>query len=119
MQAGLLKECITIEQPIISQNVYGANELEWSTFIDTRASVNYTSGNRMTANNEVVWSHQVNFTVRVYHDVNENMRIIWQGRKYRILAIEPDKDKQRQTIRTELINEWYNSGLFQSWQIVG
>ena len=118
MQAGLLKERITIEQPIISQNVYGANELEWSTFIDTRASVNYTSGNRMTANNEVVWSHQVNFTVRVYHDVNENMRIIWQGRKYRILAIEPDKDKQRQTIRTELINEWCNCGLFQSWQTV-
>ena len=105
MQAGLLKECITIEQPTISQNVYGANELEWSKFVDTRAFVNYTSGNRMTANNEVIWSHQVNFTIRVYHQVNEKMRIIWQGRKYRILAIEPDKNKQKLTIRTELINE--------------
>lgn len=105
MQAGLLKECITIEQPTIRQNVYGANELEWSKLVDTRAFVNYTSGNRMTANNEVVWSYQINFTIRIYHKVNEKMRIIWQGRKYRILAIEPDKDKQKLTIRTELINE--------------
>lgn len=105
MNAGLLKECITIEQPTISQNVYGANELEWSTFIETRAFVNYTSGNRMTANNEVIWSYQVNFTIRVYHQVNEKMRIIWNDKKYRILSIEEDKDKQKLTIRTELINE--------------
>ena len=79
--------------------------MEWSKLIDTRAFVNYTSGNRMTANNEVVWSHQVNFTIRVYHQVNEKMRIIWKGKKYRILSIEEDKDKQKLTIRTELINE--------------
>lgn len=105
MQAGILTECITIEQPVISQNGYGANELEWSKFVDTRASVNYTSGNRMTANNEVIWSYQVNFTIRVYHQVNEKMRIIWKDKKYRILSIEEDRHKQKLTIRTELINE--------------
>jgi len=47
----------------------------------------------MTANNEVIWSYQVNFTIRVYHQVNEKMRIIWKGKKYRILSIEEDKDK--------------------------
>lgn len=105
MQAGLLKECITIEKPTVIQNGFGANELEWSKFVDTRAYVNYTSGNRVTSNNEIIWAYQVNFTIRVYHQVNEKMRIIWHGNKYRILAIEPDKDKQKQTIRTELINE--------------
>ena len=57
MQAGLLKECITIEKPTVIQNGFGANELEWSKFVDTRAYVNYTSGNRVTANNEIIWAY--------------------------------------------------------------
>lgn len=105
MQAGLLKEVVTIQKPVVNQDGFGANDVNWSDLITTRASVGYNTGNRVNDNNEITFAYQVTFTVRVYHQINERMRIIWQGKKYRILSIELDKQKQRQTIRTELINE--------------
>ena len=45
------------------------------------------------------------FTIRIYHKVDERMRIIWEGKKYRILSIEEDRTLQQLTIKTELINE--------------
>lgn len=105
MQAGLLKEVVTIQKPVVNQDGFGANDVNWSDLITTRASVGYNTGNRVNDNNEITFTYQVTFTVRVYHQINERMRIIWQGKKYRILSIELDKQKQRQTIRTELINE--------------
>lgn len=105
MQAGLLKEVVTIQKPVVNQDGFGANDVNWSDLITTRASVGYNTGNRVNDNNEITFAYQVTFTVRVYHQINERMRIIWQGKKYRILSIELDKQKQRLTIRTELINE--------------
>lgn len=105
MQAGILTEVITIQQPTVNQNGYGANNVGWSDYITTRASVNYNNGNRVNDNNEITFAYLVSFTIRVFHQINERMRIIWKGNKYRILSIELDKHKQKQTIRTELINE--------------
>lgn len=105
MQAGLLTETITIQKPSVNQNGFGANDVNWSNLITTRANVGYNSGNRVNDNNEITFAYQVTFTIRVYHQINERMRIIWKGQKYRILSIELDKHKQKQTIRTELINE--------------
>ena len=105
MQAGILTEVITIQQPVVNQNGYGANNVEWNNYITTKASINYNNGNRVNDNNEITFAYQVSFIIRVYHQINERMRIIWQGQKYRILSIEKDKQKQKITIRTELINE--------------
>ena len=41
----------------------------------------------------------------MYHRVNEQMRILWNGKKYRILSISPELYKQSITIITELVNE--------------
>lgn len=105
MQAGILNEEIKIQQPTVNVNGFGANDISWSDFITTRAFVSYNNGNRVNENGEITFSYEVSFTIRVYHQINERMRIIWQGKKYRILSIELDKHKQKQTIRTELINE--------------
>lgn len=106
MRAGLLTEIIKVEQPIIVTDDFGANKLEWKPFINsTRAKVSYSSGNRANENNEIVFAYEVLFTVRIYHQINERMRIIWKNRKYRILSIELNKEQQHQIIKTELINE--------------
>ena len=106
MLAGLLNEVIKVENPIVVENEYGANHIEWNTFIErTKAEVTYNNGNRLNQNNEIVFSYQVIFTVRVYHQITENMRIVWKNKKYRILSIEESKKKQKLVIKTELINE--------------
>ena len=105
MQAGLLKHIITIEQPVITVDEYGANTLTWQKYKTTRASAKVETGGRTNENNEIIFAYSVRFTIRYYHDITEDMRIIWNNRKYRILGIFPDHDIQRIIIDTELINE--------------
>lgn len=105
MNAGRLTEVITIVRPKTMVNDYGANKTEYAPYIQTRADVSYESGTRAIENNEVIFSYNKIFTIRYYHNIDENDRIIWNKKKWRILSIEPDKSKQLITIRTELINE--------------
>ena len=108
MQAGTLNELIKVEQPVVSRNdEYSSKSLiEWKTFIEqTRANVTYTSGNRVNENNEIIFAYEVVFRVRIYHQIDERMRIIWKNKKYRILSIEPNKKLQMLTIKAELIND--------------
>ena len=106
MRAGLLSEVISVEQPVTTTDEYGANYIQWKTFIGkTIAQVTYTSGNRLNENNEIIFAYEVVFTMRIYHQINERMRIIWKNKKYRILSIEENKHLQSLTIKAELINE--------------
>ena len=104
-RAGLLTEIIKIQKPTVAVDGYGANDVKWNDYIETRANVTYQSGNRVNDNNEVTFAYQVSFTVRLYHDIDERMRIIYRNKKYRILSIELSKQIQKLTIRAELINE--------------
>ena len=102
MKAGLLNSIIAIEKPEVVSDDFGANSLKWVKHIDkTRAKVTYSNGTRANENNEIIFI----FTVRHYHSLTERMRILWEGRKYRILSIEKNKALQQQVIKTELINE--------------
>ncbi len=105
MRAGILTDKITVQAPTTIQNKYGANTTEWKEYINTRAEITYNSGNRQTENNEIVFNYTVLFKVRRYHDIKEQMRIIWNGNKYRIISINKDIKKQFILITTELINE--------------
>ena len=103
MRAGVLTEPITFIKAEISKNDYGQEETVWNDYIKTRSQVKYKSGNRATENNEIINTYTVEFIVRRYHKIDELMRILWKNRKYRILAI--NEDKQSITITGELINE--------------
>ena len=106
MRAGLLNSVISVEKPEVVSDDFGANSLQWVQHIPkTRAKVTYSSGSRANENNEIIFAYEVIFTVRIYHSITERMRILWEGRKYRILSIEEDKALQQQIIQTELINE--------------
>lgn len=106
MRAGLLNSVIQVEKPEVVTDDFGANSLQWVNHIPkTRAKVTYSSGSRANENNEIIFAYEVIFTVRVYHNITERMRILWEGNKYRILSIERDKALQQLIIKTELINE--------------
>lgn len=105
LDSGRLQELITVQRPTITKDEYGANKTVWNNIINTRSDVQYDNGNRGTENNEIVFNYSKVFTIRYYHKVDEKDRIIWNGKKYRILSIEPNKEHQKLTIRTELINE--------------
>ena len=106
MLSGILKNIIEIEHPVIKSDGYGANTLVWEKLKTTRASATIQTGNRTNENNEIFFGYQVRFIVRYYHkNITEKCRIIWNNKKYRILSIFPDTNKQLIMIDTELINE--------------
>lgn len=92
MRAGLLNRIISIEQPSVGREEYGATTRNWEHLCKTRSKVTYSSGSRLNENNEIVFAYEVIFTIRIYHKVNERMRIKYNGRYYRILSIEENKE---------------------------
>lgn len=105
MDSGRLNEVIVIKRPIIEKDEYGANTVIWKDIINTRADVQFDNGSRDTENGEIVFNYTKVFTIRIYHKVDEKDRIVWNNKQWRILSIEPNKQHQKITIRTELINE--------------
>lgn len=105
IRAGELTEFITIQRPEVIRNEYGANDIEWRDSITTRARVIQKSGNRSDENNEIVYNYTTTFVIRWYHNIKEDMRVVWNNRKYVIHSVYKEVYKQSVTIVAELINE--------------
>lgn len=105
MQAGLLTEIITFLQAEQERDKFGGVTENWIEAFKKRACVRYKTGTRKEINNEVLNTHTVTIKIRYCRDVSEKMRIVYEGRKYRIAFIHPDKKDQSITIEAELINE--------------
>lgn len=105
MNAGRLKYTIVIQKPTNIKDGFGANSTIWEDIITTRADITNITGNRVVENDEIIYTYNKDFVVRIYHQIEEDYRIIWNNKKWRILSIEPDVQRQYLTINTELINE--------------
>lgn len=105
MQAGLLKERISIWKSTIILNDFGEETTEWEESCRTRARLIHNSNTRTIENDEIIYPAVKTFEVRYYVDVNEFDRIQWNNRMYSIIDITPDQDIRKQTIRCQLINE--------------
>lgn len=106
MQAGLLNESIIWESPEIRPNEYGnGQETVWLTRARTRAKVELKGSDRTAENGEIVFLQSAVFTVRYYHNISEEDRIIYKSKPYRILGIEPRKAEQCKVITAQQIYE--------------
>lgn len=105
MRAGLLDEKISIWRNNFTKNKYGEEEEGWFKVCDTRACLRHDSGTRANLNNEILYTSIKTFQVRYYIDVDDFDRVEWKGKMYRILNIDPDKDKQCKFIRTERVDD--------------
>ena len=100
-----MKHRIEIQKSVGVKDGFGDVVKSWQKHIETKADVLFKSGNRVKENYEIAPAYDVEFRVRKYHDVDEKMRVVYLGKKYRIKAIMPNTEKQMLTIITEWINE--------------
>ena len=105
MRAGLLTEHVTFQSPVVVETEFSGKKTEYRNFCTTRAAVRHLRGNKGVETGEIFTSFTVEFTVRYYHQVRPDMRILHDGQKYRILDINPLKKQQRKIITGEIINE--------------
>lgn len=109
MQAGLLRDKITIERSTITYNAdNGEQVMAWSVVWSGRAKVDFSSGSQLVSNNETINTISKRVTIRTKPAFNQklsDLRMLIDGEYYRILAKDV-RSKDMATIFTcELINE--------------
>lgn len=105
MQAGLLREKITFYRNETVRDRFGGNAQSWVRVFDKRARVTFRNGQRKEIAGEIVNSTSNTFMIRYCKDINANMRIHYDGRKYAITSINKDRIQQATIIEAEAINE--------------
>lgn len=109
MQAGLLRDKVTVERSIVTYNAdNGEQQLSWTVVWSGRARVEYSSGSQLVSNNETINTITKRVTIRTkpaFNDKLSQLRMLIDGDYYRILAKDV-RHKDMATIFTcELINE--------------
>lgn len=107
MISGRLNKNILIEKLVTQINEFGEETTEYVTTYKTRADVVYDNGNRTVENGEVFFSYNKTFILWYYFTkvLTELDRILYEGKYYRILSLEPVQESKILYVRTELINE--------------
>lgn len=106
MRAGALKDRIIIQRPSYTIDEFGAEHItEYVDNYSIRAEVRYKEGNLVNDLGEITNSYSVIFITRIHYTPDEKDIILFKDKKYRILSIVPNREKQLNEIKTELINE--------------
>ena len=109
MQAGLLRDKITIERSSVSLNAEnGEQVLVWDAIWSGRARVEFSSSSQLVSNNETINTISKRVTIRTKPAFNEklsNLRMLIDGDYYRILAKDVRARDMATIFTCELINE--------------
>lgn len=87
MDAGRLRERVTVQQAAESRNALGETELSWSTYAERWASVEGVSAREALAagQQDVTITHRVR--MRYVSGMTQNMRIAWRSRTLNIVSL--------------------------------
>jgi SPP1 family predicted phage head-tail adaptor len=109
MQAGLLRNKITIERSDVTHNSENGEQVtSWQQVWSGRAKVDFSSGSQLVSNNETINTITKTVTIRTKPAFNEklsNLRILIDGEYYRILAKDVRSRDMATIFTCELINE--------------
>mgnify|MGYP002513681004 FL=1 len=109
MQAGLLRDKITIERSDVTHNTENGEQVtSWQQVWSGRAKVDFSSGSQLVSNNETINTMSKKVTIRTKPAFNEklsNLRILIDGEYYRILAKDVRSRDMATIFTCELINE--------------
>lgn len=108
MNSGKLKWPIIIEHTEnIKGGFYGEQRKKKVKRWHTRASVRFDRGNRIEQNGEIFHSYDIVFTVWLYlfNRISDYDVIVFQGRKYNIVSLEPVKESKILYIKATLIQD--------------
>lgn len=104
MRAGLLNKIITVKEPIEVGDGYGGSNITYKDKFTTKARVEFNSQDREQVNDSIFYPHGYTFTIRHYHQIDENMIIEYKGKLYNIISVDVSSD-DKIVIDTNLRNE--------------
>ena len=108
MQAGLLRDKITIEHSEITANTTnGEQKIHWREIWSGRAKIDFSSGTQLVSNNETINTISKKITIRTKPSFNQKLstlRIVINGEYYRILSKDVRHRDMATIFMCELIN---------------
>lgn len=80
LQAGKLRESVTIQRPVKTQNSYGETSITWETFANRRAAISGIVSRESVDSQQVgtVVTHDV--SMRYVPGLSTEMRLVWSSR---------------------------------------
>lgn len=101
MQAGKLRELITLQAPGVAKDGLGQRVESWNTVADVYARAQPLRGREFFAAGQINSEASVKFTIRYRDGVTANMRVLWRGVPHALVAEPMDVDGQR--VQLELL----------------
>lgn len=107
MRAGLLTKKVEIYKATQTVTKTGARKGEWKSLFNGSIHARVTYGQQKMAakDGNFVLTSAITFVTRYYAEINEYMRVYWEDRKYRIMAIRRFPERGEMQIDGELIDE--------------
>lgn len=99
---GWLRHRVTVEAAVATPDGAGGETLAWSTFATLWARIEPAAGNERVVAGHLagIVTHAV--TVRWRDDIDGRMRVVYRGRRFRVLAVhDPDETRRYLTIKAE------------------
>ena len=105
MRAGLMRDIVVFEKPVLNETDYSSSEHTYEEAFKTHARVVHSSGSRAIEADRIVNPFTVKIMIRMYHEVSRDMIIVYNREHYQILDINPDRANNCKVITAEVINE--------------
>jgi len=105
MRAGLLTEKVLVLHPTITTNKVGEQITEYEDMTAIRARDVSFRQQRQLDSGEVWMQGQRVVEVRMYHDICPNDLIEFKDKRYRILAIETERQQMCKRLTLEEVNQ--------------
>ena len=93
MRAGLMRDIVTFETPEETQDNTGFVRKEWKPVLTCkvyRKKLTAQTGDEMNADESFI-ENTVQFQTYRYPVINDSQRILWNGKRYRIVLLDPQQ----------------------------
>ena len=105
MDSALLRHKLDILTLTTTKTKYGTISTSYEPKYSTHCHVIFDSESQVVSEGEILYPINRTFVVRAYVPVTEKDRLIFEGKKYKILSINKNEYYGNIEIKTTLVNE--------------
>ena len=105
MRAGLLTERVSVLHPTTTTNNVGEQVTAYEETTAIRARDVSNRQSRTNDNGEIWMPSTRVLEVRIYHDICDTDLLKWNGKQYRIIGIETDRQQRCKRLTIEEVNQ--------------
>lgn len=103
--ASNLHDRVGILQPTVVRGTFGSQVVTYTEIRKVWANVKFSKGNRALEHGEMWLPTTIVITMRLHPDVNEYVRLTWEGKTYQITSLNKDIHEGSLTITATTIDE--------------